>query len=120
MLNLKLSAYEKEMVHIMNTGIAKTSQHISLSRWRIILAGAFRPGRNYTFEIYRLAVDLRLNGFIKKNTNTGFEIEIEGELKTIEAFTKKLEAHIEESAIQTRYYIMDKVLKYNEFRIINQ
>ncbi len=103
----------------MNSGIAKSSHTISLSRGRIILAGTFGPGRNYTFEIYRLAVDLRLNGFIKKNNNTGFEIEIEGELKTTEAFITKLEALIEGSSIQTSYYIMDKILNYNEFRIIN-
>lgn len=83
------------------------------------LTGTFKPGRNYTFEIYRLAVSLKLKGFIKKYNNSGFEIEIEGEPKTIEAFTKKLEAHIEEPAIQIRYYILDKVLNYNEFRIIN-
>jgi acylphosphatase len=120
MLNLKLSACEKEMVNTMNSGTGKTSQQISLSRWRIILAGTFKPGRNYTFEIYRLAVSLKLNGFIKKYNNSAFEIEIEGEPKAIEAFTKKLEAHIKEPAIQTRYYIMNKVLNYNEFRIINQ
>ena len=97
----------------------KTSPKITLSRWRIILAGTFRPGRNYTFEIYRLAVDQKLNGYIKKKTDRGLELEVEGESKNIENFSAKLEALIEGSSMQTRCYIMDKILNYNEFRIIN-
>jgi acylphosphatase len=103
----------------MNSGIAKSSHTISLSRRRIILTGTFKPGRNYTFEIYRLAVSLKLNGFIKKYNNSAFEIEIEGEPQALETFITKMEALIEGSSIQTRYYIMDKILNYNEFRIIN-
>lgn len=104
----------------MNTGIAKSSQKISLSRRRIILTQVLTPGRNYTFEIYRLAVDLSLSGYIKKTNNTQFEIEIEGEQKATETFTRKLEALIEASTKQIKYYNMDNVLNYNEFRIINQ
>jgi len=112
--------YQKiEVQHNMNSGIAKSSHKISLSRRRIILTGTFKPGRNYTFEIYRLAVSLKLNGFIKKYNNSAFEIEIEGEPQALETFITKMEALIEGSSIQTRYYIMDKILNYNEFRIIN-
>jgi hydrogenase maturation factor HypF (carbamoyltransferase family) len=78
------------------------------------------PGRNYTFEIYRLAVSLKLNGFIKKEREPVFEIEIEGEPKALETFITKMETFIEGSSIQTGYSIMNKILNYNEFRIINQ
>jgi hydrogenase maturation factor HypF (carbamoyltransferase family) len=104
----------------MNFGMANSSHTISLSRRRIILTGTFKPGRNYTFEIYRLAVSLKLKGYIKKEREPVFEIEIEGEPKTIETFITKMETFIEGSSIQTSYYIMNKTLNYNEFRIINQ
>jgi len=113
--------YQKiEVKPNMNSGLSKSSHKISLSRRRIILTGTFKPGRNYIFEIYRLAVSLKLNGFIKKEREPIFEIEIEGEPQVLETFITKMEALIEEPAIQTRYYIMDKILNYNEFRIINQ
>ena len=90
-----------------------------LSRRRIVMKKILDSTRSYIFEVYRLAVDMGVKGFIKKRTATEFEIEIEGDQKAIEAFIDKLETLTEGSATLTTHYIMNNILNYNEFRIIN-
>ncbi len=92
----------------------------SKTRKRMILSGSFDPLRNYSFEIYRMAVKLQLNGFIKRFNPVQFEIEVEGETDAIENFIRKMESMIKETNIEIADYFMDSILNYNEFRIINQ
>lgn len=88
-------------------------------RRKLILSGSFDPLRNYSFEIYHMAVKLQLTGFIKKFDPVKFEIEVEGETGAIENFIRKMESMIKETRIEIACYFMDSALNYSEFRIIN-
>ncbi|HPE33775.1 MAG TPA: acylphosphatase [Bacteroidales bacterium] len=92
---------------------------VSKIRRRIILNEIFNVKLNYPFEIYRLAVEFQLTGFIKSIDNNSFEIEIEGDTIFAESFLNKLTAHFKESSAHISINQMDEILNYNEFRIIN-
>src|SRR5215468_2093738 len=87
--------------HSRNTGsegIKMTSApSIGVERRRIVLRGAVQ-GVGFRPTVYRLAMDLRLAGWVQNSTG-GLELEVEGSPENLDRFLCKLKAERPRAAV---------------------
>lgn len=93
--------------------MTQPNEHINIE-----LSGIKNKTVNYAFEVYRIAVNHNVTGYIKKFNEQAFEIMAQGQPNKMEKFIKQLEllckgmAHIHIDACKTD-------IQYHEFRIIS-
>ncbi|MBE0637001.1 MAG: acylphosphatase [Bacteroidales bacterium] len=88
-------------------------------RISISLSGNFSSKVNYVFQIYRLALEMRINGFVKRSGANIILIEIEVQSNLLEKFLQQLKLLTGENEIILSVSKNKQLLNYNEFRIIN-
>ena len=86
---------------------------------RINLSGAFFPNVNILFEVYRKAIELQLKGYVKRQTENGTGILIEGNTGDIESFMNWLTLLAENKGNIITVEKPEVWINYQDFRIIH-